>query len=287
MESPDEKKEKRLTKTESSFLKLFECPVCFERISPPVTVCINGHGVCRDCKKHLLTCPTCKASFSQYKNTMIDQIIEENTYMCKYNDRGCTVELKFHAIEDHEKRFCKHRTLKCALLARDDVCDAEVAIWEYDIHVLRNHAQELINFRTETHRTLDISEDISKTNILKNTSTHKILLENIKLDRANKKFYIIYQYIGLFDDSVFQIRFYNSSQKYKELIYRNLCVAVGTTEEDWGEKCLVLDPNILTNFATDNIVSYSIKIDSLPKKWYQMVKDKIANNPLRLSLSKP
>jgi len=283
----DEKKESRSTKTKSAFLKLLECPVCFERICPPVSVCINGHGVCKDCRKHLITCPQCKASFSQYKNTMIDQIIEESVFLCKYSERGCAVELKYLAMEEHEKKFCQHRTLECVLNKRgtEEQCESQVPIWQYYIHVLREHPQETINFRIETQRKIDLSRSISQISILKNITTQKILLETIKLDLAAKKFYMVFQYIGLNDDSVVQLRIYNRVLKYKELVYKNICVPVGLSEEDLehSERCLVLDTNLLRSFMSGDELNYTIKVDTIPKKWYQVIKDKINIKPLGIA----
>ncbi|UYV68355.1 SIAH2 [Cordylochernes scorpioides] len=39
---------------------LFECPVCFDYVLPPILQCVNGHLVCAACRLKLLRCPTCR-----------------------------------------------------------------------------------------------------------------------------------------------------------------------------------------------------------------------------------
>lgn len=39
---------------------LFECPVCFEIVLPPIMQCQVGHLVCANCRPKLSCCPTCR-----------------------------------------------------------------------------------------------------------------------------------------------------------------------------------------------------------------------------------
>merc|ERR1712130_295302 len=43
-------------------IKVPECPVCFEKMPPPVQIfhCVNGHFVCGACKPNVQECPTCR-----------------------------------------------------------------------------------------------------------------------------------------------------------------------------------------------------------------------------------
>ncbi|KAJ4432539.1 hypothetical protein ANN_21162 [Periplaneta americana] len=41
-------------------LQGLECPVCFDYMVPPITLCENGHNICKICKPKLFECPTCK-----------------------------------------------------------------------------------------------------------------------------------------------------------------------------------------------------------------------------------
>lgn len=39
---------------------LFECPVCFDYVLPPILQCQSGHLVCANCRPKLTCCPTCR-----------------------------------------------------------------------------------------------------------------------------------------------------------------------------------------------------------------------------------
>ena len=39
---------------------LFECPVCFDYVLPPILQCQSGHLVCGSCRPKLTCCPTCR-----------------------------------------------------------------------------------------------------------------------------------------------------------------------------------------------------------------------------------
>lgn len=39
---------------------LFECPVCFDYVLPPILQCQSGHLVCSICRPKLTCCPTCR-----------------------------------------------------------------------------------------------------------------------------------------------------------------------------------------------------------------------------------
>lgn len=39
---------------------LFECPVCFDYVLPPILQCQSGHLVCSNCRPRLTCCPTCR-----------------------------------------------------------------------------------------------------------------------------------------------------------------------------------------------------------------------------------
>lgn len=44
----------------SALASLFECPVCFDYVLPPILQCQNGHLVCSSCRQKLTCCPTCR-----------------------------------------------------------------------------------------------------------------------------------------------------------------------------------------------------------------------------------
>lgn len=280
MAKDDDISEKRISKVQTSLTKLFDCPVCFERITPPVLVCVNGHAVCHSCRKHLQTCPTCKASFSLNKNTMLDQILEESTFACKYSEKGCWVEMKFRELEEHEQKYCRFRTIICKVQENPDKpCNSEIPVCAYYNHVAHEHSAEILQFNLENHRILDVSAKIDKINILKDVHTGKIVFEIIKLDKVLEKFYITYQYVGNCEDAnkyFYELRIYHNRFKHKELKFKTLCVPLGLSdqEKETSERCLVINTCVLNNFRNEDRLFYSVKIEPVSQKWYQVVKTK-------------
>lgn len=45
---------------------LFECPVCFDYVLPPILQCQSGHLVCSNCRPKLTCCPTCRGQLGMY-----------------------------------------------------------------------------------------------------------------------------------------------------------------------------------------------------------------------------
>lgn len=51
-----------------------ECPVCLERMVPPITMCENGHSICPQCKPKLNNCPSCSKPFLQVRNLALESL---------------------------------------------------------------------------------------------------------------------------------------------------------------------------------------------------------------------
>lgn len=45
---------------------LFECPVCFDYVLPPILQCQSGHLVCSNCRPKLTCCPTCRGQLGKF-----------------------------------------------------------------------------------------------------------------------------------------------------------------------------------------------------------------------------
>merc|ERR1711953_399640 len=48
------------SQTNQDLASLFECPVCFDYVLPPILQCHAGHLVCSSCRPKLTCCPTCR-----------------------------------------------------------------------------------------------------------------------------------------------------------------------------------------------------------------------------------
>lgn len=57
---------------------LFECPVCFDYVLPPILQCQSGHLVCSNCRPKLTGCPTCRGPLGEnrFSKTKLEIIFE-------------------------------------------------------------------------------------------------------------------------------------------------------------------------------------------------------------------
>jgi len=59
---------------DQGLLQELECPVCFECMVPPITMCENGHSICPKCKPKLNNCPSCNKPFLQVRNLALESL---------------------------------------------------------------------------------------------------------------------------------------------------------------------------------------------------------------------
>jgi len=96
-----------------ALLKEVECPVCMEYMVPSINLCTNGHNICGKCRGRVHCCPTCRASFSDIRNLVLENIAERSQkYPCANRQRGCLELLPFEHFAGH-KAVCVYGKIKC------------------------------------------------------------------------------------------------------------------------------------------------------------------------------
>ena len=58
----------------SDLASLFECPVCFDYVLPPILQCQSGHLVCGSCRPKLTCCPTCRGTLGNIRNLGMEKV---------------------------------------------------------------------------------------------------------------------------------------------------------------------------------------------------------------------
>lgn len=65
---------------------LFECPVCFDYVLPPILQCQAGHLVCNPCRQKLSCCPTCRGPLTpSIRNLAMEKVASTLPFPCKVN----------------------------------------------------------------------------------------------------------------------------------------------------------------------------------------------------------
>lgn len=95
---------------------LFECPICFEDMLPPIYQCSRGHLICSSCRTKVCRCPSCREPLvDKVCNLALAQLAERIVNSrCKYWREGCTHKMPYLQKAQHEE-CCKFRPLCCPM----------------------------------------------------------------------------------------------------------------------------------------------------------------------------
>lgn len=96
----------------SDLASLFECPVCFDYVLPPILQCQSGHLVCSSCRSKLTCCPTCRGSLGNIRNLAMEKVASNVKFPCKHSSYGCTASVVYTEKGDHEEG-CEYRPYAC------------------------------------------------------------------------------------------------------------------------------------------------------------------------------
>ncbi|KAK2848050.1 hypothetical protein Q7C36_009732 [Tachysurus vachellii] len=100
------------TASNSDLASLFECPVCFDYVLPPILQCQSGHLVCSNCRPKLTCCPTCRGPLGSIRNLAMEKVANSVLFPCKYASSGCEVTLPHTDKAEHEE-LCEFRPYSC------------------------------------------------------------------------------------------------------------------------------------------------------------------------------
>lgn len=99
--------------TGSDFTSMFECPVCFDYVLPPIMQCQNGHLVCSSCRTKLSSCPTCRVPIANnIRNLFMEKLATTMMFPCKYSSSGCPASLTHTDKIEHEES-CEFKPYSC------------------------------------------------------------------------------------------------------------------------------------------------------------------------------
>ncbi|KAL2301364.1 hypothetical protein Nmel_011935 [Mimus melanotis] len=85
---------------------LFECPICFDYVLPPILQCQAGHLVCNKCRQQLSVCPTCRGSLTpNIRNLAMEKVASAVLFPCKYATTGCSLTLHHTEKPNHEANY--------------------------------------------------------------------------------------------------------------------------------------------------------------------------------------
>jgi len=95
-----------------SVLKELQCPACKQYMVPPITICLDGHNICNNCRPTVLSCPTCKQKFLNTTNVSLENLSLQMKFPCRYNKYGCKDTFLYNAFREHEA-ICGYSPQTC------------------------------------------------------------------------------------------------------------------------------------------------------------------------------
>lgn len=111
---------------------LFECPVCFDYVLPPILQCQAGHLVCNQCRQKLSCCPSCRASLTpSIRNLAMEKVASAVLFPCKYASTGCSLSLHHTEKPEHED-VCEYRPYSCP-------CPGASCKWQGSLEAVMPH----------------------------------------------------------------------------------------------------------------------------------------------------
>ncbi|KAJ8280529.1 hypothetical protein GJAV_G00055930 [Gymnothorax javanicus] len=111
---------------------LFECPVCFDYVLPPILQCQAGHLVCNQCRQKLTCCPSCRGSLTpSIRNLAMEKVASAVLFPCKFSSTGCVLMLHHSEKPEHEDQ-CEYRPYACP-------CPGASCKWQGSLEAVMPH----------------------------------------------------------------------------------------------------------------------------------------------------
>ncbi|KAH9417110.1 E3 ubiquitin-protein ligase Siah1 [Dermatophagoides pteronyssinus] len=250
-------------KSNSELASLFECPVCFEYILPPILQCQNGHLVCQACRKMITTCPTCRIQItSNIRNLQMEKVASSVFFPCKYSILGCKNQLLYQDKPGHEE-VCGHKPYICP-------CPGTSCKWQGPIdqvmpHLMSQHksittleGEDIVFLATD----INLSGAVDWVMIQSCFSHHFMLVLEKQEKYGRQQFYAVVQIIGSeMQAENFIYRLELSGHKRRlvweatpKSIHDGVQTAINTND------CLVFDTTLAQRFSENGNLGINVTI---------------------------
>ncbi|KAB0343114.1 hypothetical protein FD754_020040 [Muntiacus muntjak] len=124
------------TVANNDLASLFECPVCFDYVLPPILPCQSGHLVCCNCRPKLSCCPTCRSPLGSTHNLVMEKVANSLLFPCIYSFSGCELTLPYTEKADHEE-LCEFRPCSCPFPGVACKCQGSLMLFPcFDFHFM-------------------------------------------------------------------------------------------------------------------------------------------------------
>ena len=112
---------------------LLTCMVCNQFCGTSIVQCRKGHVICKSCKtSHKITsCKTCKQTFVDAPNVVLDKMINMIALPCRFRSHGCA-DFLFVDVKIEHETLCHYRPMICQYAP--DGCPEEMTYKDMCLH---------------------------------------------------------------------------------------------------------------------------------------------------------
>ena len=173
---------------------LFECPICFDHVLPPILQCEMGHIICNNCRSKLTRCPKCRGPLGDIRNLAMDSVADKVSFPCTNN--GCTSSFRHTEKTNHEK-ICNFRPYPCP--APRSICKWQGSLTFVMPHLIMHH-QNIVALEGED--IVFLATNVNSPAVSNWTMIQSCLDRNFLLVLEKKqKFFFIVALIGSTEDA--------------------------------------------------------------------------------------
>ncbi|KFM63131.1 E3 ubiquitin-protein ligase SIAH1-like [Stegodyphus dumicola] len=249
--------------TTADLASLFECPVCFDYVLPPILQCQNGHLVCASCRLKLTCCPSCRGPIGNIRNLAMEKVATTVFFPCKYSQSGCKQQLMHTEKTDHEE-LCEFRPYSCP-------CPGAQCKWFGSLdqvmpHLMHSH-KSITTLQGED--IVFLATDINLPGavdwvMMQSCFGHHFMLVLEKQEKVDghQQFYAIVQLIGSrkqAENFIYRLELYSHRRRLTwEATPRS--ILEGVTPAIMSSDCLVFDTNIAQIFADNGNLGINVTI---------------------------
>lgn len=248
----------------SDLASLFECPVCFDYVLPPILQCQNGHLVCASCRHKLTCCPSCRGPIGNIRNLAMEKVASTVFFPCKYSQNGCKQLLMHTEKADHEE-LCECRPYSCP-------CPGAQCKWFGSLdqvmpHLLHSH-KSITTLQGED--IVFLATDINLPGavdwvMMQSCFGHHFMLVLEKQEKVDghQQFYAIVQLIGSrkqAENFLYHLELNNNNRRRLTWQATPRSILEGVAPAIMSSDCLVFDTNMAQNFTDSGNLAINVTI---------------------------
>lgn len=245
--------------------QLFECPVCFDYVLPPIIQCDSGHLICESCRPKLQLCPACRGNLGGVRNLAMEKVAESVLFPCKYVNSGCALRLLHKDKRTHEET-CEYRPYCCP-------CPGTTCRWQGSLN-------EVLDHLLTTHKTITtlngedivfLATDINLPGavdwvMMQCCFEHHFMLVLEKQERheGHQQFFAVVQIIGT-EKQAEQFRYkleLVDSRQGRKLTWeaKPRSIHDGIAHVIANNECLIFEPTMAQNFGENGNLAINVTI---------------------------